>query len=73
VGQRFIARETIIAAAESYEVVEAYPDDKYFPSYLLLGRQGEEHFMRCSGLIWTDRTCGSLPCTIPALKSGKKI
>ena len=43
-GQRFIARETIIAAAESYEIVEAYPDDKYFPSYLLLGRQGEETF-----------------------------
>lgn len=40
--QRFIVRETIIAAAESYEIVEAYPDDKYFPSYLLLGRQGEE-------------------------------
>jgi hypothetical protein len=43
-GQRFIARETIIAAAESYEIVEAYPEDKYFPSYLLLGRQGEETF-----------------------------
>ena len=42
-GQRFIARETIIAA-ESYEIVEAYPDDKYFPSYLLLGRLGEEVF-----------------------------
>ena len=28
----------------SYEVVEAYPEDKYFPSYLLLGRQGEEAF-----------------------------
>ena len=43
-GQRFITRETIIAAVESYEIVEAYPDDKYFPSYLLLGRQGEEAF-----------------------------
>ena len=43
-GQRFIARETIIAAAESYEIVEAYPDDKYFPSYLLLGRRGAEAF-----------------------------
>jgi hypothetical protein len=32
-GQRFIARETIIA-----------PEDKYFPSYLLLGRWGEEAF-----------------------------
>ncbi len=43
-GQRFILRETIINAAESYEIVEAYPEDKYFPSYLLLGRVGEEVF-----------------------------
>ena len=43
-GKRFIARETIIAAAESYEIVEAYPEDKYFPSYLLLGRLNEEAF-----------------------------
>jgi len=43
-GQRFIARETIIAAVENYEIVEEYPDDKYFPSYLLLGRRGEEVF-----------------------------
>ena len=48
-GQRFIARETIIAAAESYEVVEAYPEDKYFPSYLLLGRQGGEAFHALCG------------------------
>jgi Domain of unknown function (DUF4258) len=43
-GKRFIAREAIIQAAESYEIVEEYPDDKYFPSYLLVGRQGEEAF-----------------------------
>ncbi|MBM4297521.1 MAG: DUF4258 domain-containing protein [Deltaproteobacteria bacterium] len=43
-GQRFIARETIIQAADSYEIVEEYPADKYFPSYLLLGRQGENAF-----------------------------
>jgi len=43
-GQRSITRETIIAAVESYEIVEAYPEDKYFPSYLLLGRQNEEVF-----------------------------
>ncbi|MGE0682685.1 MAG: DUF4258 domain-containing protein [Candidatus Binatia bacterium] len=43
-GQRFIARETIVAAAESYEIVEAYPEDKYFPSYLLWGRLNEEAF-----------------------------
>ena len=43
-GQRLIARETIIHAADSYEIVEEYPEDKYFPSYLLLGRRGEEAF-----------------------------
>ena len=43
-GQRFITRETIIAAVESYEIVEAYPGDKYFPSYLLLGKLNNEAF-----------------------------
>jgi hypothetical protein len=38
-GQRFIARDAIIGASASYEIVEEYPEDKYFPSYLLLGRQ----------------------------------
>jgi hypothetical protein len=43
-GQRFIARETIIQAVDTYEIVEAYPEDKYFPSYLLLGREGNDAF-----------------------------
>jgi Domain of unknown function (DUF4258) len=43
-GTRFIARETIIQATDSYEIVEEYPEDKYFPSYLLLGRRAEEVF-----------------------------
>ena len=43
-GRRFIAREAIISAADSYEIVEAYPEDKYFPSYLLVGRQGKNAF-----------------------------
>ena len=50
-GQRYIDRKTIISAADNYEVVEAYPDDKFFPSYLLLGRHGEEAF---HVLIGTD-------------------
>jgi hypothetical protein len=43
-GQRFITRETIIHAADTYEIVEAYPEDKYFPSYLLVGREGDDAF-----------------------------
>ena len=41
---RFIARETILGAVETFELVEGYPDDKYLPSYLVLGRAGLETF-----------------------------
>ena len=34
---RFIPREAILRAIETLELVEAYPDDKYLPSYLVLG------------------------------------
>jgi hypothetical protein len=37
---RFISREAILAAVDTYDLVEAYPDDKYLPSYLLLARHG---------------------------------
>lgn len=43
-GQRPITRQMILDATDSYEIVEAYPDDKYFPSYLLLGRTGDNTF-----------------------------
>lgn len=41
---RFITRESILGAFETLELVEAYPDDKYLPSYLLLGRAGPDAF-----------------------------
>jgi hypothetical protein len=41
---RFIARETMLEAVETFELVEAYPDDKYLPSYLILGRVGTDAF-----------------------------
>jgi len=41
---RSISRETILEAVESYKIVESYPDDKYLPSYLVLGRTGERAF-----------------------------
>jgi hypothetical protein len=72
-GQRFIARETIIRAADSYEMVEEYPEDKYLPSYLLLGRQGEEAFHVLFVWILKGRTSGLSRRTIPARKSGKRI
>ena len=32
---RFISRDELLGAAETYEVIESYPEDKYLPSYLV--------------------------------------
>ncbi len=36
---RFISRENILQAVASFEIIEAYPEDKYLPSYLVYARQ----------------------------------
>lgn len=41
---RFISREEILDAVFSYEIIEAYPKDKYMPSYLVYAKQGEMIF-----------------------------
>lgn len=41
---RFISRESILGAVDTLELVEAYPDDKYLPSYLMLGAVGSDTF-----------------------------
>jgi len=41
---RFIPREVVFDAVENYEIIEAYPEDKYLPSYLVLGRSTGEAF-----------------------------
>jgi len=33
-----VRRRAILDAVDSYQIVESYPDDKYFPSYLVLAR-----------------------------------
>jgi len=35
---RYIARSDILDAVNSYEVIVAYPEDKYLPSYLVLAK-----------------------------------
>lgn len=41
---RFIPREAVTAALDTYELVDAYPDDKYLPSYLVLAHYGSDSF-----------------------------
>jgi hypothetical protein len=33
--KRSISRKQIVEAVSSYEIIEAYPEDKYMPSYLV--------------------------------------
>ena len=40
--RRSIARQAILEAVDTYEIIEAYPEDKYFPSYLVLATHHEE-------------------------------
>lgn len=35
---RYIARGEVLAAVDSYEIIEPYPEDKYLPSYLVLAK-----------------------------------
>lgn len=35
-GGRYLSRDEILDAVDSYQIVESYPDDKYLPSYLVL-------------------------------------
>jgi hypothetical protein len=54
---RTLSREALLRSVESYEVLEAYPDDKYLPSYLVYCDSEE---------VW--RTFTSLPM-LPATTS----
>jgi hypothetical protein len=33
--ERFISREAVLFSIDTYEIIESYPDDKYFPSFLI--------------------------------------
>jgi hypothetical protein len=41
---RFIPRDSILKAIDTIEIIEAYPDDKYLASYLVLARWGDDAF-----------------------------
>ena len=36
--QRSITRHEIISSTVDYEIIDAYPEDKYFPSYLVFSQ-----------------------------------
>lgn len=48
---RFISRQHIVDAVNTYEVIESYPEDKYLPSYLVYAELDGEDVPHpvCSG------------------------
>lgn len=40
--ERFIHREEILTSADTYEIIEQYPEDKYLSSYLLCAKFKEK-------------------------------
>lgn len=41
---RFIPRSMILDSLETYEIIEAYPEDKYLPGYLVWAKHGKTVF-----------------------------
>lgn len=39
--ERAISRTMVLAAVDSFEIIESYPLDKFLPSYLVYGQVGE--------------------------------
>ncbi len=53
-ADRYILREAIVEAVDTYELVEAYPDDKYLPSYLVLAHHDSDYFHVLFGIDVED-------------------
>ena len=68
---RFIPREFILGAVETLELVEAYPDDKYLPNYLLFGRAGLTRSTCLSPWTWKAITFASSRHTVRTLVNGR--
>jgi len=41
---RYISRDEVLEATESYEIIESYPEDKYLPSCLVWATSGQGPF-----------------------------
>jgi len=54
---RSIPRKVVLDAVENYEIIEAYPEDKYLPSYLVLARSAAD---ACHVLFAADVEAGNV-------------
>jgi hypothetical protein len=53
--KRAISREEILEAVGNYEIIENYPDERYFPSCLVFAKNGEKVFHVVFALDYGDQ------------------
>ncbi|MGH9341617.1 MAG: DUF4258 domain-containing protein [Acidobacteriota bacterium] len=73
---RFISRQSILEALDSYELIESYPSDKYLPSFLIFGKKEARSFhvlTYCLLLMLKVIISGSSQPTIQTLLNGRRI
>ena len=63
-ADRRLSPRDVCEATGTYELVEAYPDDKYLPSYLVFASTAGHPFHDCSRRTWQVTTCAPSPCTV---------
>ncbi len=54
--ERFISRDEIVQAVESYEILEDYPDDRYLPICLLYAETDRSKFHIVVALDYDDHS-----------------
>ncbi|MFQ5646966.1 MAG: DUF4258 domain-containing protein [bacterium] len=54
-SERSLKRSDLLKAVDSLEIIESYPDDKYFPSYLLFGLANAEVFHVLVGVDLSEK------------------
>ena len=62
--KRSIARQLILESKSSYEIIEAYPEDKYLPSYLVYAQHGKTVFHVLFAVECNGRKCASYHCLL---------
>ncbi len=64
---RGISREAILSALLSYEMIEEYPADKYFPSYLIYCKDLDQVFHVLFATDVADENVRVITASIPNL------
>ena len=66
--ERFISRDEIVQAIDSYEILEEYPDDRYLPSCLVYAEADKKKFHMVVALDYEDHSIVIVTAYQPSLE-----